>query len=123
LAATTHAPRRLKLHTLEMVSTPSDADHVVTLEGELDLVTAAHVEEELRRVEACGCRRIALDLHALHFLDSTGIHLLACARERNADSGRDLVVRLPEDGHARRVLEVSGLLRVLTLADGESLAA
>ena len=59
----------------------------------------------------------------LAFLDSTGIHLLSRAHARCAHKGQPLQIRTPADGPARRVLEVSGLLRILNTDGKETVAA
>ena len=52
---------------------------LVTLHGELDISTAARLEEDLRRIEADGPALLVIDLSGLEFMDSTGLRLLIAA--------------------------------------------
>lgn len=62
--------------------------------GELDISSAARVEQELTRVEADPPPVIVLDLSGLDFMDSTGLRLVVGADHRaRARGGRLAVVR------------------------------
>jgi anti-anti-sigma factor len=105
--------RSLHLNGLRMASGRDGDAHVLTLSGELDRSTVAPIERELIDIEASGCSRIVLDLRSLSFLDSTGLHLLTRAHARSVAGGRRIDVR-HASGPVRRVLEVSGVLDILT---------
>ena len=91
-------------------------EHVVRLEGELDLAHAADFERELVRVEAGDARRIVVDLSGLTFIDSTGVRVMVQAQARSrADSNRLTLIRPPASVH--RVFVVCGLERVLPFGD------
>jgi anti-anti-sigma factor len=51
----------------------------------------------------------------LEFIDSSGLSVLVAGLKRLRDSGGDLTLRSVPD-QTRRVLEVSGLSRVLSIA-------
>jgi anti-sigma B factor antagonist len=87
----------------------------VALAGELDLYTAPQLGIALDRATAAKPRRLVIDLAEVEFLDSTTIHLLLRARKRLADwAGVRLVDPIPA---VRRTLEVSGVDRILPIAD------
>jgi anti-anti-sigma factor len=54
---------------------PDRASVTVRPRGELDLATAGHVEAVLEELRESGFDRIVLDLGALRFVDSAGLHL------------------------------------------------
>lgn len=91
------------------------ADEVtLILCGELDLATAPALEHALHDVEASRPGRIVLDLEALEFIGSTGIHLLVQADERAQAKGHHFVLRhVPT--HARRLLRLTGVDVLLTV--------
>jgi anti-anti-sigma factor len=94
----------------------TDGTYVIAAYGELDVGSAAEVERHLRRAEASDAREIVLDLSALRFMDSTGVHLICAADARSrADGNRLRLLRGP--ACVQRVLEICGLQRALPFAD------
>jgi anti-sigma B factor antagonist len=87
------------------------AVEVVTLEGELDMSTAQEVAETLDELAAAR-NPIVVDLTALAFIDSSGIHALL--RPRPDEASIELVC---PPGNVRRVLEVTKLEQVLPVHD------
>jgi anti-sigma B factor antagonist len=80
----------------------------LTLGGEIDLASAPALEGAFREAEISRPSRIVLDLGALDFIDSTGIHLLIHAQQRAAADGRQLVlIRVP--AHAQRLFRLTGI--------------
>ena len=100
------------------VRTEEEPDSVrLILSGELDLSSAALVEEELARVERDAPRRIVLDLSGLRFMDSTGLRLIVAADSRAREQDRGLaIVQGPES--VRRVFEITGLEQRLEFMEG-----
>jgi anti-sigma B factor antagonist len=91
-------------------------EHVIVLQGELDLAHAATLEEELKRVEATDARSIKVDLSKLTFIDSTGVRLLLMAEGRaRADSCRLTIVRAPDS--VQRVFVICGVDGILPFDD------
>ena len=82
---------------------------VVTPEGDVDLETATYLREVLRQVVADKQNgRIDVDMHAVTFLDSSGIGMLVAARR--AAELKGITLRLREPGPmVRMVLEVANL--------------
>lgn len=78
----------------------------LVLQGELDLEHAASFDDELSAALA-DASTVLVDLAALDFMDSSGIHVLMAARERAQATGtRLLLVRPPERVH--RLFELTG---------------
>ncbi len=85
---------------------------VFSLSGELDLASAPALRREVNAALALPIVGLTLDLRALEFLDSSGLHCLLAARNDAADRGiRFELVRVPR--HALRVIAVTGLNQIL----------
>jgi anti-sigma B factor antagonist len=85
-----------------------DGFEVVSVRGELDSGTSAQLAQELDRVVATGTP-VVVDLSALSFIDSGGLHALMKPRP----SARISVVCPP--GNVSRVMSVVRLEHVLPL--------
>jgi anti-anti-sigma factor len=107
--------RQLDLGALRVDSARDGSRHVVALAGELDIITAAPLADEITRVEATEADRIVIDLSEVRFIDSTGIKLLLQVSDRNADGDRLRLVRAPDEVH--RVLRVAGIESRLPFGD------
>jgi anti-anti-sigma factor len=110
--STRDAERVLRVDGLGIKSGRRGDDHVLALDGELEMANVAALESELSQVEATDCRQIVLDLRGLSFLDSTGVNQLMQAHARAEASGRKIAL-LVDGGPVHRVLEVSGALSIL----------
>jgi anti-anti-sigma factor len=110
--STPNAERYLRVDGLGIQSSRRGDDHVIALEGDLELANVAAIESELSHVEAGDCRQIVLDLRGLSFLDSTGIQLLMSAHARATANGRPLAL-VVDDGPVHHVLDVCGALSIL----------
>ena len=92
-----------------------DSAHL-RLSGELDISSAAKVDDELARVEQDRPELIVLDLRQLAFMDSTGLRLLIAADTRaRKQSRRLLIVKGPEA--VQRVFRITRLEERLDLVD------
>lgn len=111
--STPDAGRYLRVDGLGIQSARRGDEHVIALEGELELANIAAIESELSHVEAGDCRQIVLDLRELSFVDSSGIHVLMQAHARASATGRPLAL-VVEKGAVHRVLDVSGALSILS---------
>lgn len=88
---------------------------LVALSGDLDLATAAVVEEELRRAEASESL-IVLDLGEVSFMDSTGLRTVIAADQRMRERGGSLrIVHVPSQ--VNRLFELVGMRAHLTIED------
>lgn len=96
---------------------PDASTWAVTVSGELDLATAPQLEAVFEGLEPTSSDRVVVDLEAVTFLDSSGIRALVRAKRRLDGIGAPLVI----DGispAARQVLELSGVLELLSEASG-----
>jgi anti-sigma B factor antagonist len=90
-----------------------DPSHTrIALAGELDLYTIA----DTRRVLEAECERrperLIVDLAAIEFLDSQGLHLFAEIHQRLARSGCVLMLVSPPE-HVSRMFAMTGLDNLL----------
>lgn len=96
------------------VATEGDST-VIDLSGDLDFHTARRLREKLLELHAAGVNKVVLDMASLDFIDSSGLSVLVAGLKRLKNSDGNLSLRaVPEQ--TRRVLEVSGLSRVLSIA-------
>jgi anti-anti-sigma factor len=110
------AQRIKDLGTLTLRSERDGDTHVLTLTGELDLVTTPEVENELRIVEAGDADAIVIDLSALQFIDSTGLRLLIQTEQRTRwEPGRIALRRPPE--RVMRIFTIAGIDALLPFVD------
>ena len=87
----------------------------LTLVGELDLATLHLLEDELERTAPTE-KRLVLDLRALEFIDSSGLHALLRADRRLRDAGGELtIVRGPRV--VERLFRLTGLDTRLRIVD------
>jgi anti-sigma B factor antagonist len=88
---------------------------VIGLSGDLDFHTARELREKLLELHAAGSNNVVLDMASLEFIDSSGLSVLVAGLKRLRNSDGNLTLRaVPQQ--TRRVLEVSGLSRVLSIA-------
>jgi len=87
------------------------AGTVVTVHGEIDLLSAPTLRAQLDALLSANPRHIAIDLTATTFMDSAGVHALLDASGR---SGGRLAV-ICGSGPVRQVIELLGLTEVLNV--------
>jgi anti-anti-sigma factor len=80
---------------------------VLRVAGDLDVATVDLVQERLVEAQAPGRAGLVLDLAAVGFLDSAGVHLLFGLVRRG--EGARVAFLVPPGTHARRVVEIAGL--------------
>ena len=85
---------------------------VITVTGELDLLTAARFGAYVNEFVHRGRDDIVVDLIDTQFMDSAGLQILLSAQRRAARSGRALSVICP-DGPVRRIIEMARLSETL----------
>ena len=84
----------------------SPGEATLRLVGELDLVTAPILRDELARHQARGVR-IVLDLSQVEFLDSTGLVLLMEVAREPSKNGWSLALRRDVSPPVARLVEVT----------------
>jgi anti-anti-sigma factor len=88
---------------------------VITVVGEIDLLTATSLAAPLRAlIDGRRTSRIEVDLGQVPFMDSTGIQVLVAARSDAKAAGIGFRVRAASDA-VKRVLGLTGLLESLGL--------
>lgn len=100
------------------VSSRFQDDHtIVTICGEIDLYTAPRLQSELAGLLADGMpARVIADMSGVEFCDSTGMNVLLACLRRARERGGDLELAAPRPA-VRKILQVTGLDSVFTLAD------
>ncbi|HEX2054240.1 MAG TPA: STAS domain-containing protein [Actinomycetota bacterium] len=99
----------------DMRTKSEDGKTIIELIGDLDFHTARRLRETLIEFHSQGVNHVTLDLTELEFIDSSGLSVLVAGLKRLRSGGGDLTLRSVSD-QTRRVLEVSGLSRVLSIA-------
>jgi anti-sigma B factor antagonist len=105
-----HDERRIRagmpveLPTLHIQVVERGATRLVVLTGEIDLPEREKLRDRLCALDGT----VIVDLDGVTFLGSTGLGILAGARNRLRANGGDLFLRSPQ-AHIRRVLEITGL--------------
>lgn len=91
----------------------------LALHGELELATVDRLHQHVRRELAADRppRRLVVDLAEVTFCDSTGLGALIEARAAAADRGVCFLAINPS-GMTRKIMEVTGLLDMLTTNAG-----
>jgi anti-sigma B factor antagonist len=98
----------------------SSDSYLVRVTGELDLYTAPQLDNELEGILRDGAVHVVVDLRDVPFLDSTGLGVLLSAAHRLGKDGFVLTGLGPE---SRRVLEITGADRLLTVVEPSSTEA
>jgi anti-anti-sigma factor len=100
---------------------------LLEVHGELDLSTAAQLEEPLEEAVRATDATVLIDLADCQFIDSTGIALIVRAWQRidaaAGNGGEGGLVLCCQNEQVRRVLEVTGLEHSLRVFDTRDEAA
>lgn len=88
--------------------------------GELDMSSVVALEREFERLAGTNGHAIVLDLSEITFVDSTGLECLIRIARRSEDLGGRLEMRPPQQEDVVYVFELTGIERVLPIADPES---
>ncbi|MBP0969701.1 MAG: STAS domain-containing protein [Oscillospiraceae bacterium] len=84
----------------------------ISLEGELDTVTAPEFEAELREVIS-GATSLVLDLEKLEYISSAGLRVLLIAQKAMNQQGEMKVVHVNDS--IMDIFEVTGFSEILTI--------
>jgi anti-anti-sigma factor len=92
---------------------------VVTVAGEMDLISSPAVRQKVHDAVAEGRRSVVLDLADVRFCDSSGVGVLIGARRLMRSCAGRLRIVLPDEGaassggaHVNRVLAALGVRRL-----------
>jgi anti-sigma B factor antagonist len=86
----------------------------VSLRGELDVVSAPHLQEVLDQLCRDGALEIVLDLSGLEFVSAAGLTVFHRVADHLRAAGGQLILHRPR-WLARRALSITGLDTVLTI--------
>lgn len=84
---------------------------VARLTGEVDMSNAESIGGALTEATPNSSLALILDLSAVDYLDSAGIHLIYQLRERLRARGQSLRLVIPADSPANDALRLAGVLR------------
>ncbi len=87
---------------------------LVAVSGELDLHTAGCLEARIEEAGTVGADTVLVELSEISFIDSAGLAVLVRETERLEGDGHALVL-VTNDPRIRRIVEVTGLNRVLRI--------
>lgn len=89
---------------------------VVEVAGELDLYTAPNFRDSvLEAASGESAPKVIVDFHRLGFIDSSGLGAIIACLKHLRERGGELTLAAPEDSGLRRLLDLTGLDRVLTV--------
>ena len=95
--------------------TAADGRTIVSAVGELDLASAEAFTRAVSEQLATG--PVTLDLSTLVFMDSSGVRAINVALREAAERGSDLRVRAEMQPSVVQVLELTGMMGLLTIED------
>ena len=102
---------------LSIVSEETDGGVlVVAVAGELDVLSAPQLDDELTRAIASGSSPIVLDLAGVDFLDSTGLGVIIKAYKSAKDAARSFSV-VASSERVVKVFRITGIDKALPLFD------
>lgn len=102
---------------LKVLHAERDGWAIVSVSGEMDLVTSPAVRQHVHDAVADGQRSLVLDLADVRFCDSSGVGVLIAARRLMRSCAGRLRLILPSEGaaegsHVNRVLAALGVRRL-----------
>ena len=90
---------------------------VITLSGEVDITTAAELNELITGQLAEATQQLTIDVAGLDFADTSAIRVFVLAAKTLRQRGGDLVLLRPQPALAR-VLDILGAGEVITIRTG-----
>jgi anti-sigma B factor antagonist len=81
---------------------------VLTLRGELDLLAAPRLQNEIESSTVEAADILVLDLDDVHFIDSAGLRVVLTAHERTVERGQRLALT-PGSPQVQRLLSIAGV--------------
>ncbi len=89
--------------------------------GRIDSQTSADFQEITLGKIADGCERLVIDFSEVDYISSAGLRVVLMAAKRcKAANGAFAMCELAD--HIKEVFEISGFLKILTLADNQQAA-
>lgn len=97
------------------------SERVLVLEGELDVATAAELDDALANAVANTRGTLTIDASRVSFLDSVGLRSILNVTAGLSDSGRAMAI-VCSPGPVRRLIELTALTGYLSLYDTRAAA-
>jgi anti-anti-sigma factor len=97
-------------------SAQRDTGVIVVASGEIDLWSAPEVKAALAG-QGARDSAVVLDLRGVTFMDSSGLGLIVEANQRARKQGYRFAVAVGGASDVHRILEMSGLMKVLKFVD------
>lgn len=111
------------VHDQLLIDVVHETDRVVlSLEGELDMASAAQLQSAFEDADLATKTIVVLDLRQLHFVDSTGLRIILAARNRCRKRGQELTVTRGSQ-QVERLLSVTGMAEHLRTAPPDEMRA
>ena len=101
--------------TMTITPTTYDAWGVLTVDGELDLSTSPELRDALMAL-GTDHQRIAIDLRAVTFMDSTALGVIVAAMKRARERGGELALVGP-NGSPRKVLSITARDQIVPIVE------
>jgi anti-anti-sigma factor len=96
---------------LRIDSVERDGALTLVVDGELDIATSPALDEALVKAQGTDAARIVVDLHAVRFMDSTGLQVLV--KHAREDEGRRRMLVTKSSPQVQRLFELTGALEYL----------
>jgi anti-sigma B factor antagonist len=96
-----------------------DAAVVVSARGEIDLVTSPELRAALLD-ERAQAPLVVLDLREVTFIDSSGLGVIVGQQKRSQERDQRFAVAVGGSLAVQRILDLSGLIKVLDVVDDPS---
>lgn len=94
--------------------------HTLSLQGELDLVTAPELEDTVAEICLNGRQEIVLDVRDVLFMDSSGLRTVLASMDMCRLNGCEFMI-VPGTGACRRLFELTGVIGDLPLHETDEL--
>lgn len=105
---------------LEVEERDCDGTRTLALSGELDLASSSALQRTITRICAAeGTRGLALDLHAVTFIDSTGLAAIIYASRLCERHERDFALIRGSEA-VQRLFELTGVTELFPICEDEA---
>ena len=97
-------------------SAQMDGALTIRLSGHLTFEDHGVFRDLLKEISSSGCRRCALDVCELKFIDSAGLGMLMIAHDTSVEEQWNFVITHAR-GQVKRMLEITDFAKVITIED------
>src|SRR5207248_10969042 len=115
--------KTMAMTTLELEVDQKAEWQVLTVRGEVDVTTTPRIRAQLITLLSEGKPHLIVDLEGVDFLDSSGLGALVAGLKLARSRSGELRIVCDRQRSVRKVLEVTGLERVLERFDSVEAAA